>query len=757
MEKHSKLRALNKNEEEIYCVNYDEVSNSPPICSNDVSQSIGLSIEVEIADSLKNVMSRPEKHNSSLLDVTIVRPNHLNRFSGKQSVTIRGSEIQDLILRMEKQKREKELLIADLKRVQDTRITKKHEKKRKPNLNAVRSNNAVASDNKTKRISEEKPFVNSAPTSILQPLMGQIRESLRHLEERILAVGDHKENITQPKAQPHSLLNCDLVDALPRRKQTKKHMRKLQGNVHERNHHVYTTVHTFDRLKTLLSCQNANARDVEDDKPCPCQHCGMVQLLVESQKRPIMPTLPLKTPSGVWPQTENREDQESSETSLEDPYNIIRELALRLRALEERVALQERSTVPKDYFKRVIKRILDLQATISQRNQCDVGAHTAGTQYNFNQSEEFDRRSRSKIRQRNVQIQQGYAKRYYVSPMLEESSSQKIFSAISSLFPNLNYERINDCFLKWGKEAINPGADLKAKIIDLLDEKLLNSSNLKETLKPSTSSGETLRKLLELLSTQDKLPTGVDNEVDFSKLSSEIGKPNLARGVLDKHSKRHRSGIPIRIGNISVGDACISTPKNETRSARISKLKTNKMDKDTNADEAKLTSEHVVRVTYVNPHVKTWKDLSSNSEAEVLTGIQEMSLRSSSSFQLHSANTENKEQPTRLLKNYSLSEKLKLLKKVASSEITKLELWTYIWNQTKTYCKSKDDTIIVQVPTRKEKGHAEIIEVEFTIEDVQQLVENPKLLTTKRNSNHSSHPKSVKSLLLIKRKTAVNK
>ncbi|KAK4881062.1 hypothetical protein RN001_004381 [Aquatica leii] len=870
MEKSIKTPRKHKKEEEIYNYNYDEPATVQSDISNNSQrqnllkkvskETIGLSLEVEIADSLKQLITSTEKYNSSLLDVTIVRPNDLNCVRGVDAnfTNLNSSEIRNLIASMERQKQQKKKLIDEYKkRAVETQEKTKH-KKRSEKKSHKKNIEVVSAHTKTTRnIDLKQPYTNSAPISILKPLMGQIKQSLKNLEDRIVEVGDHRPKdfkVVSSKIKLHANStsnDSNLSEETAKRKRAKRRIQKLRECGRHRNHHVYATVNTFDRLRTMLKCQNPNVKDSDNDKPCLCQHCAMMGLLMDSQKRPIMPSLLLKT-SGLL----ENQDAESTDTSnIDDQYYVIRELAKRLKDLEDRVTIQEQCAVPKEYFKRVIKKILNIQGTLSQQNVTPSNAQTSGrhcgTQYGLDPTEDLYKKSKSKVKQRNVQIQQGYGKRYMINPVevnATDTNSEtnqnthvgnKAISTIASFFTKLGHDQKDDnkthstnTFWKWGEEIIRPGIDLKMKIMCLLEETMrppskesetkykkeerkLSLLSLSETVQPSpTSSSRTMKRMIKLMSEKiyhDHVKPTVDaikeeqknikkqnvenmyhmkNEMEAAilKINTNQSRASKDREKEDEcienmfseceikqeeefpcvKSSKLKSGIPVRVGKMAVGESTstyVNSKVNEPKSSFIPKLKPNrKTSASTNFDSVlseykkcpdSETNKHVqsngdVNITYMNPKVDAWNE-DSLASVPVISSDEVHSVRLSSSSSSRCIVNKKKERNRRILKNHSITEKLEFLKSITSTEIIKSRLWANIWHKAKSYCKSKDDTVIIQIPTKLQDQHIGFTEVEFTFEDIQNLMHNSDFFNSIEDvPTDTKNQGNVESFLLIR-------
>ncbi|KAF2894986.1 hypothetical protein ILUMI_11186 [Ignelater luminosus] len=494
-------RTHNRNEEEICNFDFEGIPNAHPI--SDISsfvshpfdsskENVELSLEVEIADSLKHLIVSPERHDSALLDVTIVRPTDLDCVPGLENsntLAFKSSEVRNLIASMERQKQQKKKLIEECKRkaasskmnpINETHMVKSHTSstqliakkeehssalhkrrlKRSENSRNPRTDIAVSSAPPKCSIRADYRLDNfrnikngkAAPIAILKPLVGEIKESLKSLEATIGQVGD--QNIERKehrkKKQDKLYLSTSESNISSDFIQDTKHLAEAHKGDH--THQVYAAPNTYDKLRTLLACQNPDRKDEENEKPCLCQHCGMVGLLVESQKRPIVPvpTGPPKKSDTFWPKPENvnekgesecRKDHTRSRHAIDKPKNIedlktkvsddasywiIRELSTRLEALEVRVAAQEQRAVPKEYFKRIINKLWhrnnpDGSQFIMRANNMDrnVRLKDHSTQYSV---ESFENSLKSKrdikpVKHRNVQIQQNTRKSCCVNPV----------------------------------------------------------------------------------------------------------------------------------------------------------------------------------------------------------------------------------------------------------------------------------------------------------------------------------------------------
>lgn len=125
------------NEKEIRTINYDTF-NRPLDQLNyrknaEKKKDDEMSLEVEIADSLKRLLDSPDNCESRLLDVTIIRPSDKKPGGTVETSTVPfgKKEIKDLIKIIEKQKHEKQKHIAEQKKKLYKKINV-HDKGKRP-------------------------------------------------------------------------------------------------------------------------------------------------------------------------------------------------------------------------------------------------------------------------------------------------------------------------------------------------------------------------------------------------------------------------------------------------------------------------------------------------------------------------------------------------------------------------------------------------------------------------------------------------
>lgn len=104
---------------------------------------------------------------------------------------------------------------------------------------------------------------------------------------------------------------------------------------------------------------------------------------------------------------------------------------------------------------------------------------------------------------------------------------------------------------------------------------------------------------------------------------------------------------------------------------------------------------------------------------------------------------------------FSVTDKLAFLINVTKEEMGKAHVWNNILKEAKNHCKSRQDTVIIQIPTKHQHQphhyrNNGLTEVEFTIEDIQKLVDSSKLKSSSDfTSKESIGAYNMDSFLLI--------
>lgn len=230
---------------------------------------------------------------------------------------------------------------------------------------------------------------------------------------------------------------------------------------------VYTTAKTSN-IRDLLKCQNPNRHNEDPKQPCLCKHCGMTDVLIESQKRLM--------PEECYDSTPEEPKSTDSLKSNNMNKRILNDLLKRVKTLELALYNQEEKYVTKEYLKIVVDKIISY---ITPKQERTVKPHhcvrsplkmNAATQCN-------------KLQKDTIKIASSRRKQYEqfigsaLSTPKEEQNQSKASDDEESDLQEDDEEHVyqnNDIFWRWGDETIKPGVDLKDRII-----KLMNDSTVK--------------------------------------------------------------------------------------------------------------------------------------------------------------------------------------------------------------------------------------------------------------------------------------
>ncbi|XP_060526112.1 uncharacterized protein LOC132701876 [Cylas formicarius] len=217
----------------------------------------------------------------------------------------------------------------------------------------------------------------------------------------------------------------------------------------KRREQVYTTARTVDAMRSIFACKNKSVHDYETrkkDEPCLCKNCAVVGVLQDSQKRPFV-TEPMPEPksraSSRRPQRKKSVTFERADGPHLECRFLFERLSTRIGDLERKVRAQEERTVPKDYFRKIITKLVNHLTKLT--------------------SFATEGQARRKEEDRT---------RYHVHPLLVEQ--QVRVPAEKEYEPRPCCSSTEDPsspgVWRWGGEILRPGIDLKNKIADLLEE-----------------------------------------------------------------------------------------------------------------------------------------------------------------------------------------------------------------------------------------------------------------------------------------------
>ncbi|KAL3278201.1 hypothetical protein HHI36_013540 [Cryptolaemus montrouzieri] len=681
---------------------YDEDFEEPHSSKKINKKLQQLCVEIEMDEGIRDLLSSPDKCNSALLDVTIIKPSEGKDQASIETSTMKGNRVRKLLANLDREKRDKKLLkelFEDKIPSEDTIIRiSKHNPRRKMQ---------AASDFCYENLKERK-FLKS---QFHRPLKTRTNTSSgpvdtsdrKHLYTHCYSPGIMQvspvigEHCSKPgNFDPPSEDSCSDDNISPNR--------TFKCGDHKKTHHVYAAPRTFKDLNSIITCQSMSK---DDRTPCLCEHCGIASLLSETQKRPII-TAPVEHVSELRRKMNRREYKDSAKHEYRKrkpdvPYMCeeknsyqagMAHLFERVKVLEERMDVQEERAVPKDYFKRIITKI--------------ISHFSPKSPYRNDNFQLRDSDSSSYV------VEPRYKNNYSINPLMVDKNTKpennenlkKLLSNLTENMPENKKNEFAENFWKWGGEILKPGVDLKNKILSLLEltqdlkKKDENSDN-----RPKTEESKDKKKMKNSTSNRS-LPDCKDFNSEAFKSFVEAMTAKIYRS----HKKatqesKHEMEITKSSGQ-TLSDTSIykksNNGKNEDRSLKKSMIP--KMTKKENKTE---TSKKV-NVSYLNPKLSTWQE----EESQISFRLE---------FSDADTNSRSKDSKNRDL------EKLEFLRTLSrTKDSDKEKLWESIWAQAKANGQSKQDKVTIQLPRRNGTEFNDMIEIEFTIGEIEYMLTKHK-------------------------------
>ncbi|XP_065156729.1 uncharacterized protein [Atheta coriaria] len=474
-----------------------------------------------------------------------------------------------------------------------------------------------------------------------------------------------------------------------------------KGIVPPKSQQIYTTPQTFNDIRSKLPCMvhsQAGNENYDKPTPCLCQHCGMVGVLVESQKRPAIPHSPnpkFANTNGAKnaPQTHSSRvpkkvvdlrAKSKSETNL----ILLKELTAKITSLEDRLNEHEEKTVKKDYFKFVIHKLLtqysnkinELRTTAYYSNKQNVNM---ATQYCRKSADKSDRSERSeKEPSRFYPVKVPNENRMNVKSSSEEVSSERYYKrpTYKSKVPK---RTTNTSFTRSDHPKAGTHVSTNVKTMFMTNDQ--NSNRLPQP--QENLSAHAIKNLCGIV---------YNKYCDIAK-QNEAG--NRERVVPEK----------LKPAGPSTGQMSKAQPAGPAR----------------NRKEAQSTKR--MNVAYVSPALETWHD-ESEQECVAAKNIREheqkreqQQLRNNSG---HAFEARNKTK-------HSVEEKVKYLKYLAKRKnVDESELWSNILNQARKHIRSNEDTVSIQLPSLPHGP--DMSELELTLSKLKVIVKTSRQQRTKQ-------------------------
>lgn len=475
-------------------------------------------------EGVGEILASPDKCGSTLLDVTVIKPKELEAFSSINTNTFKAEQVNKLIESMEKQKREKKKYIDELiersLKYDDTiiKVSKHVREEQYPSSQYWRKAPVSNSGNKysqspgcSKNIKEFNDLVNI--TESVQPLFSKIRQSLQSVESKITNMQNinlvlNPNSAHQQKQQRTKNHNQGMADD-----QAASDNKRYKYMTTQQVYHTNATADAFNNLRTVLECQNKNRNTLNG--PCLCQNCGIVGFLDECKRGPIRSTMPdssgfeySSNSNNHSNYNNNSKNRKSTSSSSEKVY--LKELKEKVRILEERLEHQEELSVPKEYFRKIVTKIISYispkwSSYFKMEDKRPSDDSMIPRDYSRNMS--IDRSQQQRNNQRDNYCGRKLSTSFqYETKKMDDNTRRQFMKTSYECFMERNCStrgfdnNNNKAYLRrcletynnnqnnnnnnnssrqpkedawrWGEEVIRPGVDLKNKIAALLEEKL---------------------------------------------------------------------------------------------------------------------------------------------------------------------------------------------------------------------------------------------------------------------------------------------
>nr|XP_022920358.1 uncharacterized protein LOC111428879 [Onthophagus taurus] len=261
--------------------------------------------------------------------------------------------------------------------------------------------------------------------------------------------------------------------------------------------HIPSTKQKVISLKNEIE-ENRNEKP---GTPCVCQHCGIMGVLVQSNKAEIRKDKSNRDDkedkddkrgrrerSPDQPRSskdfKNQRSVVDANTKSQDQLTLLREINSRIKDLEKRITVQEENAVPRDYLKHVLHKLLS-QYKDQQKPQ---NLRNTGTQYIVEHKEKYPQQAPQQVPQQPTK-KDGKSRHYQVHTLLHTTTAPTGIPKLGIGEPSTtSHNTSTDLGISsgsklkkqplyfWGEEVVSPGCDLKTKILNLLDEKMGNKN-----------------------------------------------------------------------------------------------------------------------------------------------------------------------------------------------------------------------------------------------------------------------------------------
>ncbi|KAK9881080.1 hypothetical protein WA026_014424 [Henosepilachna vigintioctopunctata] len=667
-------------------------------------------IEIEMDDSVRNLLSSADKCSSALLDVTVIKQNEEKGKHVAETSTLKPAQVNNLLSKLEREKRDKHLLnsfFEDKVSHEETKVKICRHNRRGKMQAASDFCYGNIREKKCLKTHLHRPVKTKNKTSSSAPVdsLGR-KQTYNHC----YSPGVIQVSPMIGECYPRQV-NCDVPseesysDDGP--------LDSFKCGDHKKTHHVYAaSPRTFKDLNSIITCQSMSK---DDRSPCLCDNCGIASLLSESQKRPII-TAPVEHVSDLRRRMNKKEYRESSKHdqrkrrsdvpyACEDKSSYqagLANLFERVKILEERMDIQEERAVPKDYFKRIITKIISHFAprVPTYKNEhfhirdSDSGSYAVEQKYKNNYSVNTLMIDKNKVYREHEKTDNHEALKKLLNNMTENMSETK-------------KNEFAENFRKWGGDILKPGVDLKKKMLSLLN---MTDEPRKQTDK-TVNRPKTEESAYSSKPKKTKSNHSLPDDKDFNSQALK----NLVEAMSQKNPKTNKK-LNRDQKQMDVNNSSGETPsdrslcKKQSREAEETKTmkksmipKSSKKSKANNKETAKN-----VDVSYLNPKLSTWQE----EESQISFRLE---------FSDADTNTRSKDSKNRDL------EKIEFLRTLSKTkDCDKEKLWDSIWAQAKANGQTKQDKVTIQLPRRNGSEFNDMMEIEFTIGEIEFMLTKHK-------------------------------
>lgn len=604
--KNPKYKSNNNADEEDYDEEFEEVRTSkkknkklPQLC-----------IDIEMDQSVQNLLSSPDKCNSALLDVTIIKPSGADNQPGIETNIMKAIQVRKLLTTLDREKRDKKLikeLFEDKAPSEDTIIRiHKHNPRRK-----MQAASDLCYDNV-----RERKFLKSQFHRPLKP-KNMCSSAPVDTSGRKQQMFNHCYSPGVLQVSPAIGENCAKVPSDESFTDNKDPVQNFKCGDHKKTQHVYAAARTFKDLNSIITCQSMSK---DDRTPCLCDHCGIASLLSETQKRPII-TAPVEHVSDLrrrmnrkeykdQTKHEYRKRKTDSSYSCEDKASFqagLAHLYERVKVLEERMDIQEERAVPKDYFKRIITKIIShfspkdpYRNDNFQIRDSDSSSYVVQPRYKNNYSVN------------TLLVDKAASQKDITDKMDNHENLKQLLSNLTENMPEGKKTEFAENFWKWGGEILKPGVDLKNMIMSLLDT--TKEDQKQEDSRPKTQDARETKKVKNSSSNRS-LPDSKDfNSAAFKSfveaMSAKIYKSSQKREK-EEQSCKDRIEVAKSMSKSMSDTSLYKKPHRGDRDQKSQKKSLiPKMTKKEKSNNEKISHEQTkkVNVSYLNPKMSTWQE-----------------------------------------------------------------------------------------------------------------------------------------------------